>query len=125
MTTPFADRTLAGMIRNVVIHIANEQPMVADLFELPDRTDLGVLCTNLRMVDGKRPVSVDRIDGMFFFPFLHIRFLEIPPTTIDGSTGLPPMALDRGESAPAPTREPELDLEIEIDEDFLRRVREA
>ena len=67
------------MIRNVVLHLLNEQPLLVDLFETPKSEDQGLVCTNLRMMDGKRPIFIDRIESVFFFPYLHIRFLEIPP----------------------------------------------
>ena len=114
------------MIRNAVIHIMNEQPMLADLFEAPAPGDVGLRCTNLRTLNGKRPVFVDDIASIFFFPYLHIRFVEIPPGAVTGSdpsfaveaiAGSPPAAM------PAPEPEPEPDLEI--DEDFLRRIREV
>ncbi len=66
------------MIRNVVIHISNEQPLLADVFTLPSPADVGLVCTNVRMIDGKKPLFIDRTDSTFFFPNLHIRFLEVP-----------------------------------------------
>ena len=69
------------MIRNVVLHINNEQPLLADLFELPNAADVGLRCTNLRTMNGKRPVFVDDINSVFFFPYLHIRFVEIMPAS--------------------------------------------
>ena len=66
------------MIHNVVLHLNNEQPMVADLFDLPSSLDQGLRCTNLRTLDGKRPVFIDDIRNVFYFPYLHIRFVEIP-----------------------------------------------
>ena len=112
-----------GVIRNAVIHIANEQPLLADLFALPVAGETGLLCTNLRMSDGKRPVFVDNVNATFYFPWVHIRFLEIPP----GAAGMPGPG-DALEPVPAAfdvpyEEEPELDLEL--DEDFLRRIREA
>ena len=72
------------MIRNVVVHLNGEQPLVADLYEAPSSGDVGLRCTNLRLKNGKRPVFIDDIRSIFFFPYLHIRFLEIPP---ERSTG--------------------------------------
>jgi len=66
------------VIRNVVIHVSNEQPLLADLFSVPSPADVGLVCTNIRMIDGKKPIFIDRTDSTFFFPNLHIRFLEIP-----------------------------------------------
>jgi hypothetical protein len=103
----------------------NEQPMLADLFEAPTAGDVGLRCTNLRTLDGKRPVFIDDMSSVFFFPYLHLRFVEIPAGAISGSD--PSMALDLAQSAaantPPPPPEPEPDLEI--DEDFLRRIREV
>ena len=110
-----------SVIRNAVIHITNEQPLLADLFETPKAVDQGLLCTNVRTTDGKKPLFVDRSDSIFLFPYLNIRFVEV----MAASVGLPeieaPAADPRPESPPA--EEPEADLEL--DEDFLRRIREA
>ncbi len=113
------------MIRNAVLHLNNEQPLLADLYEPPAPGDVGLRCTNLRMMNGKRPVFVDDMKSIFFFPYLHIRFVEIPPGALTGSD--PSMAIESDgdsepETAPA-AAEPEPDLEI--DEDFLRRIREV
>ena len=133
------------MIRNVVIHAANEQPLMADLFDLPTAEDAGLLCTNVRMMDGKRPVFIDHIDSTFFFPYHVVRFLEIPkgavpagakrrraaPAAADGEAPEPepetpeesllPIALGAPNEA---TADGELDIDLEIDEDFLQRVRD-
>ncbi len=112
------------MIHNVVLHINNEQPLLADLFELPSASDVGLRCTNLRTMNGKRPVFVDDINSVFFFPYLHIRFVEILPASV-ANTDLPmpvPVVAETPEIA-APAEELESDLEL--DEDFLRRIREV
>jgi hypothetical protein len=113
------------VIRNVVVHLNGEQPLVADLYEAPSSGDVGLRCTNLRLKNGKRPVFIDDIRSIFFFPYLHIRFLEIPPGAIRG--GDPSLALTvEGDDVGGPAAElsePEPDLEI--DEDFLRRIREV
>jgi hypothetical protein len=109
------------MIRNAVIHLLNEQPVLADLYDMPKPLDQGLVCTNLRTMDGKRPVFIDRMDGVFYFPYLHVRFLEIPYA----STGLPAIEgpADASRAPESAVEEPELDLEL--DEDFLRRIREV
>lgn len=126
LDAPHAVTDDLGVIRNAVIHILNEQPLIADLFESPSPGDVGMRCTNLRTLDGKRPIFVDDSASIFFFPYLHIRFVEIPPGAVSGSD--PTMALDlaaavAAETAPPP--EPEPEPELEIDEDFLRRIREV
>ena len=112
------------MIRNAILHINNEQPLLADLFEPPSPGDVGLRCTNLRSMNGKRPVFVDDIASIFFVPYLHIRFVEIPPGAQSGGG----ISMVLGDGTPAdlpapPPPEPEVDLEI--DEDFLRRIREV
>ncbi len=116
----------AAVIRNAILHLNNEQPLLADLYELPDAGDVGLRCTNLRSMNGKRPVFIDEISSVFFFPYLHIRFVEIPPAALT-DTDLPmpvPVAagVDHGADGEADT---DTDDELEIDEDFLRRIREV
>ena len=114
------------MIHNAVIHIMNEQPLLADLFDPPSPGDVGLRCTNLRTLNGKRPVFVDDSASVFFVPYLHIRVVEIPAAALPaGDRGL---LMDRADAPPleparVPDAEPEPDLEI--DEDFLRRIREV
>jgi hypothetical protein len=137
------------VIRNVVIHVSNEQPLLADLYGVPTAGDAGLLCTNMRMLDGKRPVFVDRIASTFFFPYLHIRFLEIDPrelqrhaaergeglavaavadadwaTGADADTPMPALA-PSAEAGAGEEPEAELDVDLgDIDEDFLQRIRD-
>jgi len=95
------------MIR-AVVHLLNDQPLVVDLVEDPKPGDIALICTNVRTIDGRRPVFIDQSDSRFVFPYAGIRFVEIPSGTA------PPRE--------AEAAEPE---ELEIDEDFLRRVRDA
>jgi hypothetical protein len=130
------------VIRNVVVHITNEQPLLADLFELPVNTDAGLLCTNLRAMDGKRPVFIDHSESTFYFPYLVIRFLEIPTQALErhrteparGSREAAPAAASSREANQEETTLPavievgaglEAEPDDEIDEDFLRRIREV
>jgi hypothetical protein len=108
------------VIKNAVLHLLNEQPVLADLYEMPKALDQGLLCTNVRTMDGKRPVFIDRTDGVFYFPYLHMRFLEIP----SASTGLAEIEPPAEAKAPEPPAE-EPDADLELDEDFLRRIREV
>jgi hypothetical protein len=109
------------MIRNVVIHISNEQPLLADLYDMPGATDISLVCTNVRMLDGKKPIFVDHASSTFVFPYLHIRFIEI---FAGAATGLPEQPADEHPTAAhAPDLETEADLEL--DEDFLKRIRDV
>jgi len=114
------------VIRDAVLHLNNEQPMIADLFELPSPADVGLRCTNLRTFDGKRPVFVDDMASVFFFPYLAIRFVEIPPAAVAGMLDLPmPVGVGVSAAEAAAAAAPAVEEDLEIDEDFLRRVREA
>lgn len=78
MTARPAAPSMASVIRNVCIHVSNEQPLLADLYDMPSSADAGLVCTNVRSMDGKRPIFVDHIESTFFFPYHVVRFLEIP-----------------------------------------------
>ncbi len=103
------------MIRNAVIHIANEQPLLADLFRMPEPGDQGLLLTNLRTLSGTRPVFIDDSAGTFFFPYRFIRFVEIPATAASGTVDEVSGVQVAGEP----------DEDLDLDEDFLRRIREV
>lgn len=114
------------MIRNAVIHITNEQPLVADLFEPPKAGDQGLICTNVRTMDGKRPIFIDHSESVFFFPYLNIRFLEFSPAQAHEPPQLEaPAPVAVTVPAGAPADEPDGEADLELDEDFLRRIREV
>ena len=115
------------MIRDVVLHINNEQPLRADLFELPEADTVLLRCTNIRTLNGTRPIFIDDLNSIVFFPMLHLRFIEIlPRSQADAELALGPGEIAIPVPAPAvPEPEPESDEDLEIDEDFLRKVREA
>jgi hypothetical protein len=92
----------------------NDQPLAVDLLEEPTPSDIAVVCTNPRSIDGKKPVFIDYANSTFAFPMAAIRFIEVLRTGEDGDR-MPVLANDEA-------AEPE---DLEIDEDFLRRVREA
>ena len=94
-----------------VIHPLSEQPLVVDIDEPPGPGDVALVCRNVRTIDGKRPNYLARRDSTVVFPLNSIRFVEI-------------YAGEGGISAEEAAVEAEPD-ELEIDEDFLRRVREA
>jgi hypothetical protein len=113
-----------GVIRNAVLHLTNEQPLLADLFEMPKPTDSQVVCTRLRSMNGKRPVFADDIDSVFLFPLAQVRFVEIPPgAEMDGDA---PRRAAPAAAAPSSNGNGQgPDSDLDLDEDFLRRVREA
>jgi hypothetical protein len=98
-----------------ILHLLNDQPLVVDLFQEPKPDDLTVVCTNGKGVDGKRPVFIDFATSTFVFPMAMVRFVEIPRETDESERGMPSLAAVGAEDTD----------DLEIDEDFLRRVREA
>jgi hypothetical protein len=110
------------VIKNVVIHLVNEQPMLADIEALPLPSDVAFVCTNLRTMNNTRPVFVDHSESTFVFPYAHIRFVELPTGKAGQGRGAPG---DRQRAdAAEPAAPPPPEAELEIDEDFLRRVRD-
>lgn len=110
------------MIRNAVIHLLNEQPLWADLPNLPGPGDSGILCLNLRMANGAPPVFVRSAESRVWFPMAQVRFVELPPDSpvelpTEASVGFP---ADRLRDEPAPAE----DEAVEVDEHLLRRIRE-
>ena len=104
------------MIR-AILHLLNDQPLNVDLLDDPKAGDLAVICTNVRTMDGKRPVFIDFSDSTFVFPMASVRFVEVPTGAGED---------DRARAAAAASAESDEEAEdLEIDEDFLRRVREA
>jgi hypothetical protein len=91
--------------------------VVVDLFGYPVSTEITLVCTNVRSTTGKRPVWADHMESIFYFPWGQIRFLEIPQDRAS-----PPM--ESGSTAIA-LRPPEDESDLEIDEDFLKRVRDV
>lgn len=127
--------------------MSNEQPLIADLYDMPSAGDAGLVCTNVRSLDGKRPVFVDQMSSTFFFPYHIVRFLEIPESEMASydatGPGVAPRATreprtGNGHDAdtepgaylpvaiggPQPVGEDDPDLELEIDEGFLQRIRD-
>jgi hypothetical protein len=115
---------------------------------MPGQSDAGVLCTNVRMMDGKRPAFIDSITSTFVFPYHVLRFLEIAPAEIakhqesggdapafaaarpsgpatsgDDATRLPVVAGGPNDGVAAGGLD-DLEIELDIDEDFLQRVRD-
>ena len=101
------------MIR-AILHLMNDQPLAVELLEEPTPSDIAIVCTNPRTIDGKKPVFIDFPSSTFVFPMSAIRFVEVLRLAEDGEQ-LTPAISSAG-------TEPE---DLEIDEDFLRRVREA
>jgi hypothetical protein len=136
------------MIRNVILHLHGELPMKTDIESLPTAADAGLLCTNLRTLEGRKPISTEFLDSVFLLPYNIIRFIEIPRESIHNAgldAELPQTAVELPAEAefvpggtpvivtpppaPEPAVEPEVDDEglenLEPDAELLRRIRDA
>lgn len=65
------------MAKTVIVHIFNEDPMLADMEELPDPTAMYVSFSNLRKRDGKPINYISPGAKTILFPWSRIAFLEI------------------------------------------------
>jgi hypothetical protein len=121
------------VIRDAVIHMNNEQPLVCDLREMPDARDLGLLCTNLRLVDGRKPTFIDATDSWFMIPYHIIRFVELPLSSVEAGErlALPPGPIlerseDEDDEGLEDVGEGDGDGDLDEDsEDLLQRIREV
>jgi hypothetical protein len=120
------------VIRGAIIHLQGKLPVVADLAAPPARTDLGVVCTNLRTRDGKRPTFIDDQQGWFLIPMHEITIVELPRDAFDGADDAP-IELGSGNGNPVRSLVPsgrnrasdEVDLApLEPDEELLERIRQ-
>lgn len=68
------------MAYTVLIHLANEDPIVAELDELPQPTDQIVIVDNPRQRDGKDIHYVMPEVQTIIFPWNRITFIEVMPT---------------------------------------------
>ncbi len=111
----------------------NEQPLVCDLRELPDTADVGLLCTNLRLVDGRKPTFIDATDSWFLIPYHIIRFVEMPLASVEAGErlALPPGPIlapgegDDEDDESGDESDDEDELLDDASEELLQRIREV
>ena len=106
------------MIKGVIVHLANELPIMVDLFEVPEPHSQSVRCTNIRTVDGKRPTFIHDPKATFVFPWHLIRLIEVPAAPSAAETADTRVALTQQPQLPPPAP-----LDEEPDEDLLARIR--
>jgi hypothetical protein len=105
-----------GVVPNVIIHLLNDLPILADVDALPSGGDRSLRCTNIRTVDGKKPSFVHDQAGTFILPLSTIRLIEAPSDGLAGFEMSDETLRDIPDAPPpAPAEEP--------NEDLLARIR--
>ncbi len=113
-------RQTLRVIKSVVVHLANELPILVDMYEAPEPHAQSVRCTNIRTVDGKRPTFVHDPKATFVFPWHQIRLIEMPAAATADQASDKRVALSDQPELPPPLPEP---IDEEPDEDLLARIR--
>jgi hypothetical protein len=66
-------------MHTLLIHLANEEPIMAEVEELPKPTDLALYCISPRRRDGKELVNVLPEVQTIILPWHRIIFVEVMP----------------------------------------------
>ena len=77
-------------VRNVIIHLVNEDPIVADMEELPTANATCVFFTNPRKRDGKSVGWSSPGARAFIFPMARVNFIEVVPSKEEESSIVKP-----------------------------------
>ena len=67
------------MSSSVIVHIRNAEPMLAEIDEMPQLTDVLIKLSNPRQKDGKDLIYLERNVVTVYWPWAEISFLEILP----------------------------------------------
>ncbi|HDN04321.1 MAG TPA: hypothetical protein ENF27_00090 [Chloroflexi bacterium] len=67
------------MSNSVIVHIRNAEPMLAEIDEMPQLTDVLIKLSNPRQKDGKDLIYLERNVVTVYWPWSEISFLEILP----------------------------------------------
>lgn len=67
------------MSNTVIVHIRNAEPMLAEIDEMPQLTDVLLKLSNPRQKDGKDLIYLERNVVTVYWPWAEISFLEILP----------------------------------------------
>jgi hypothetical protein len=67
------------MSSSVIVHIRNAEPMLAEIDEMPQVTDVLIKLNNPRQKDGKDLIFLERNVVSVYWPWAEISFLEILP----------------------------------------------
>jgi hypothetical protein len=68
------------MAVEVIIHVMNEDPILAEMDSLPDPTHQSIIIQNPRRRDGRQLHYVTEGATAFIFPWTRITFIEVMET---------------------------------------------
>ena len=77
------------MAVRVILHVYNEDPIVAEIDDLPDPKDNFLLIRNPRKRDGKSLANVTDGATAFIYPWTRITFIEVMDETQQRNTVVP------------------------------------
>jgi hypothetical protein len=78
------------MARTVIIHLLNQDPIVADMERLPDESSAFVTFSNPRMRDEKNVGWATPGARSFLFPWARINFIEVMTSKEEESSVIKP-----------------------------------
>jgi len=64
----------------VILHLPSEDPILAEMDELPKPDDSYIVVSNMRRRDGSRLNNIDMDAERFIFPWTRISFIEVMPS---------------------------------------------
>jgi hypothetical protein len=67
-------------MQTLLIHMSGEEPVMAEVEELPQKTDTVIFCTNPRRRDGKELHYVLAEVRTIIVPIQRVNFIEIMPS---------------------------------------------
>lgn len=68
------------MAKTIILHIAGEDPVLADIDQEPQPTDAFIKVTNMRKRDGKEVPYLAAGVQAVIFPWHRVTFIEIMPS---------------------------------------------
>lgn len=74
------------MARRVILHLTGEDPVVAEIDQEPQPTDLFIKVSNMRKRDGKDVAYLAPGVQSVIFPWHRVTFLELMPSEEDRSS---------------------------------------
>lgn len=69
------------MTLSVIVHLANEDPIMGEVVELPDQLSSVIIISHPRLKDGKELRHLEEDVQTILIPWHRINFIEVMPST--------------------------------------------